>query len=218
VPGLTLAAVPARESPSDVLVSHVADRFGALPANARVGTGSARRRAQLWHRRPELSILGIRGNVDTRLKQLDRQDFDAIILAEAGLQRLGLAHRITQVLPSDWMLPAVGQGALGLETRESDDRTRARVRSLDDRLTRQCVLSERALLGALGGGCSAPVAAWGREEDGKLVLDAAVLSPDGSRRLHRRGSDSPENARSLGRDVADQLLALGAAELLALSR
>ena len=143
-------------------------------------------------------MLDIRGNVDTRLRHLDEGRYDAIVLAEAGLTRLGLAHRIAQVLPTQWMLPAIGQGALGLETRADDRRTRELVALLDDADTHAAVLAERALLATLRGGCLAPVGAWGRVLDGALHLDAAVLDPQGTQRLEARVVGSPQAAAVAG--------------------
>ncbi len=183
IDGLALAAVPSRESPGDVLVSHQVSEFKSLGQGARVGTGSMRRRAQLLHVRSDLKVLDIRGNVDTRLRLLDEGEYDAIVLAEAGLTRLGLADRITQVLPKSWMLPAIGQGALGLETRAEDEPSRACVRHLDHPETHAAVIAERALLAALRGGCLAPVGAWGRVQEGRLHLDAVVLDPQGTQRV-----------------------------------
>ena len=218
VEGLTLGAVPARESPGDVLVSTKAKDFASLPAGARVGTGSLRRRTQLLHARPDLVVQDIRGNVDTRLRKLDEGEFDAIVLAEAGLTRLGLSQRITQVLSKDLMLPAVGQGALGVEVRASDQRAQDAVRPLDDAGTRAAVVGERALLAELRGGCLAPVGAWGRIEAGQLLLDAVVLSSDGKTRLHAYSEALPDNAAFLGRRVAQSLRQQGSDELIAASR
>jgi hydroxymethylbilane synthase len=229
VDGLVLAAVPPRENPSDVLIcrhdlaaaepSVASTPYSALPRNARVGTGSLRRQAQIRHLRPDLQVADVRGNVDTRLRKLDEGQFDAIILAEAGLRRLGLADRITQVLPFDVMLPAVGQGALGIECRTDDAETRAILANLDDRATHSAVTAERSLLEHLRGGCMAPIGALARIEAGKLHLSAVVLSADGARRLAAADeSDSLDNAHALGRRVADALLAKGAAKLIAESR
>jgi hydroxymethylbilane synthase len=214
VAGLTLAAVPPRESPRDVLVSTRGGTLDELPAGARVGTGSRRRQSQLLHLRPDLRVADIRGNVDTRLRKLDAGQFDAIVLAEAGLSRLNLAGRITQVLPSTVMLPAVGQGALGLETRADDAATLAAVARLDDAATRAAVLAERALLAGLRGGCMAPVAAWARITDRELRITAAVLSVDGQRRVAvTRGGDAHDPV-SLGQLAAEELLSLGAGSLI----
>jgi hydroxymethylbilane synthase len=162
IDGLQLAAVPARASCSDVLVSKGDVLLDELKPGARIGTGSMRRRAQLLHTRGDLDVQGIRGNVDTRLKQLDEGKFDAIVLAEAGLRRLELEHRITQVLPRSWMLPAVGQGALGLETRADDPATQEALQPLNDPDTYHAVVAERAMLAALHGGCLAPRRGVGR--------------------------------------------------------
>lgn len=218
VDGLTLAAVPERERPGDALVCTVADDLAGLPSGARVGTGSMRRRAQLLHVRADLEVADIRGNVDTRLEQLDAGRYDALVLAEAGLTRLGRADRITQVLPKQWMLPAVGQGALGLETRVDDVATREFLQQLDDPATHAAVVAERALLAALRGGCLAPVGAWGRVEEGQLVLDAAVLDPRGTRKVSATVSGGPEQAGELGQRAAELLREQGADELIALAR
>lgn len=232
VPGLSLSAVPLREAVGDVLVSRDAARLETLPEGARVGTGSTRRRAQLLHVRPDLQVLDLRGNVDTRLRKLDEGQYDAIILAEAGLRRLGWSERIGHVIAPSQMLPAVGQGALGLETRQDDQAARTAVGLLDDPPSHAAVLAERALLAALRGGCLAPVGAWARVEADRLRLTAAVLSADGRTRLFAEdavevripaeGSESGEAAREaasvLGIGVAEQLLGQGAAELIAQSR
>ena len=157
VDGLSLAAVPPRESTADVLVSNIVKQIEQLPPSARIGTGSLRRKAQLLHLRPDLQVEEIRGNVDTRLRKLDEGQYDAIVLAEAGLRRLGLAERIVQVIPRSLMLPAVGQGALGIEARADDAATCNLLAPLDDAATHQAVLAERSLLLTLRGGCLAPV-------------------------------------------------------------
>jgi hydroxymethylbilane synthase len=218
VEGLVIAAVPERESTADVLISKQADRIESLSPAARIGTGSLRRKAQLLHLRSDLVIEDIRGNVETRLRKLDEGQFDAIVLAEAGLKRLGLGGGITHIIPQPAMLPAVGQGALGIEARADDELTRAALASLDHFETHQSVLAERTLLLALRAGCLAPVGALGRIEGGRLVLDAVVLSPDGQRRLVANGSADVAAAVTLGQDVADKLLAQGAADLIAASR
>jgi hydroxymethylbilane synthase len=217
-PGLCLAAIPPRAPVADVLIATNYARFEELPPAAEVGTGSLRRRAQLLHLRPDLQIRDIRGNVDTRLRKLHAGEFAAIILAQAGLERLGLTGQITQQLPLSVVLPAAGQGALALETRSDDGPTRELLQSLDDAATRVAVTAERAMLAALQGGCLAPVAAWARLEDGQLVLSGRVLSPDGSRQLDAAGQAAPDEAAQLGQRVAQALLAQGAAELIASSR
>lgn len=218
VDGLVLAAVPPRESPCDALLSNQVAAIDQLPDRARVGTGSRRRQSQLLYARPDLTVLDIRGNVETRLQKLDDGEYDAIILAEAGLNRLGLADRITQLIPPTTMLPAVGQGALGLETRQDDQVTIATVKLLDDSNAHACVLAERALLAALRGGCLAPVGAWGRVLDGELHLDAVVLSTDGRTRLAANATGDLGSAIAIGEAAARQLIAQGATELIAGSR
>ncbi len=214
VPGLCLAAVPERAAAGDVLVSVKYASLDALPAGAVVGTGSLRRRAQLLHVRPNLRMQDLRGNVDTRLRKLREGQYDALVLAEAGLRRLGLAEHITQVLPPDVMLPAVGQGALALETRVDDAATRSHVATLDHLPTQRAVLAERTLLAGLEGGCLAPIAAYARAENGLLMLSGRVLSPDGARKIEATLSAPLDDASSLGRRVADALLAQGAAALI----
>ena len=192
-----------------------------LPKGARVGTGSLRRQAQLRHMRPDLRIEDIRGNVDTRLRKLDEGQFDAIVLAEAGLRRLGLDSRIGEVLPFNMMLPAVGQGALAIECRADDAVTRAAVAALHHPATHSAVIAERALLAALRGGCMAPVGALGKIDGNELILSAVVLSIDGTERIEARDRDRSHTVRSaeeLGQRVAESLLKRGAAELIAASR
>jgi len=218
VEGLALAAVPVRESTADVLVSRAAETIEALPPAARIGTGSLRRKAQLLHVRPDLRVEDIRGNVDTRLAKLDGGQYDAIILAKAGLKRLGLAERTVNVIPQSLMLPAVGQGALGIECRADDSTTRQLLSPLDDAATHACVLAERSLLFALRGGCLAPVGALGRIENDRLLLDAVVLAGDGSKKVTAAGDAAPGDAVALGQRVAQLLLDQGAAELIAASR
>jgi hydroxymethylbilane synthase len=216
--GLVLAAVPARESPADVLVSNLAQSLADLPRGSRVGTGSLRRQAQLRHVRHDLLVEDIRGNVDTRLRKLDEGQFDAIVLAEAGLRRLGLAGRISEVLSPEVMLSAVGQGALAIECRADDRATATALNPIDDPATRAAVLAERALLAQLRGGCLAPVGAWGRIEGSHLSLSAVVLSVDGSHRIKEIEVAPAAEAETLGRRVADALLSRGAAQLIASAR
>lgn len=219
VEGLTLAAVPERESSADVIVSRNGAAFFDLFPGAKIGTGSLRRQAQLLAARPDLTMHDIRGNVDTRLRKLAEGQYDALVLAEAGLRRLELAEHITQVLPKSVMLPAVGQGALGLEARVSDAATRALLVPLDDAVSHAAVLAERALLAALRGGCLAPVGAWSRSEaPGRLTLSGVVLARDGSRRLDATASGSLSSPEPLGQEVAASLIAQGAFELIAAAR
>lgn len=218
VPELTLAAVPPREGICDVLVSTKANSLNELPQRAKVGTGSLRRRAQLLHLRPDLQLFDIRGNIDTRLRKLDEGEFDAILLAEAGLRRLGLSARIAYAIPAEVMLPAVGQGALGIETRANDEETIAAVQVINDSATLQSVTAERALLASLRAGCLAPVGAWARMAGDQLQLNAVVVSPDGREKIAAAETGDPQQAAELGEQVGARLLSLGAAELIAKSR
>jgi hydroxymethylbilane synthase len=218
VEGLCLAAVPPRAPTADVLLSRGGESFDQLPPGATVGTGSVRRRAQLWYARKDLQMADIRGNVDTRLRKLDEGQYDAIILAEAGLRRLGMDERIVHALPYSLMVPAVGQGALGLETRRDDTVTRAAVTALDDGPTHAAISAERSLLATLRGGCLAPVAALAQVEDGQMSLTAVVLSFDGRQRLVVVEQGSAETAEALGRSVAEKLLQQGAAKLIEAAR
>ena len=218
VDGLSLAAVPERGPCGDVVICREVESLAALPGQSVVGTGSLRRQAQLLSQRSDLVIRDIRGNVDTRLSKLDEGHYDALVMAEAGLVRLGLADSITEVISRDVMLPAVGQGALGIETRERDDATRDILTPLNDSTTFAAVAAERAMLATLRGGCLAPVGGWAREDGDDLKLSAVVLAADGSRRCDVTAKDRLENALDLGQSVAEQLLAQGAGELIAESR
>jgi len=218
VEGLCLAAVPERFSPADILASHGGRTLSELRAGAVVGTGSPRRRAQVLHFRSDVNVQDIRGNIDTRLRKLREGAFDALVLAEAGLRRLGLDAHIAQTLPWEVMLPAPGQGALAVETRADDATTRRLVERLDDAPTHAAVAAERALLAALGGGCLAPVAALGRVAGGRLMLVGRVLSRDGAEKIEDRGAAPMSEAAALGRRVADALLARGADRLLEAAR
>ncbi|HYO23950.1 MAG TPA: hydroxymethylbilane synthase [Lacipirellulaceae bacterium] len=223
--GVALAATPVREVVDDALIGAAGRRLSELPSGSRVGTGSLRRRAQLLCLRPDLAMLEIRGNVDTRLRKLDAGQYDAIVLAAAGLRRLGLDGRISELLAPPGMLPAPGQGALGIECRADDATTAALLAPLDDLATRWSVSAERALLAELEGGCSAPVAAWGRVLEGRLVLDGLVADADGRQALRASGeallavagrsdADGVAAAAELGRRLARELLAQGAAALM----
>lgn len=218
VPGLRLGAVPPRERAGDAFVSQQFATLDALPRGGKIGTGSARRRAQLLYHRPDLMVEDIRGNVDSRLAKLDAGEYAAIVLAEAGLVRLELSERITQVIPREIMLPAVGQGALGLEIREADESTATLLAPLNHPPTHAMVAAERAMLAALRGGCLAPVGVWSRIEDEQLLVDAVVLNAVGNQRVDAAHAGAPDEAVSIGLAVADSLLGLGAAELLAEAR
>ena len=210
-PGLALAVVPEREDPRDALVGF---RLDELPQGARVGTSSLRRAAQLRALRPDLAIGDIRGNVETRLRKRDEGEFDATLLACAGLRRLGLEDRITEALDPAVMAPAVGQGALGIETREGDEETLAALRPIEHAPTRAAVEVERALLEALGGGCQVPLGAHARVDGDELHLVAAVVAPDGSKVIRTAMRGSFESPVELGRRGAEALLRDGAAALL----
>jgi hydroxymethylbilane synthase len=212
--GLTLAAVPPRGPTGDAFVSLKHRRFEDLPAGATVGTSSLRRRAQILNRRPDLRLVDLRGNVDTRLRKLEEQNLDAIVLAEAGLVRLGLADRIAEVLDEDWMLPAVGQGAIGLECREADRTAFESVEVVNDEDTQRRVLAERAMLAALGGGCLVPIGSTTQIRDGLLTIRGAVLSPDGRRRIVGTHRGTAETPLAVGQELAAKLLLEGAGELL----
>lgn len=214
VPELSLAGVPARGPVGDVFVSHRHARFADLPPGAVVATSSLRRRSQLLHRRADLRVVTLRGNVETRLRKLDEQDLDAIILAEAGLLRLGLESHVTEILDREWMLPAVGQGALGLECRSTDESSCELVRALDDRSTRAAVLAERAFLRELGGGCLVPIGALGEVTGEQLRLRGAVLPVDGTSRVAGEIAGPIHQAESLGEELARRLLDQGARDLL----
>lgn len=217
VAGLTLAAVPERGPTGDVFVARKHRRFDDLPPGAVVGTSSLRRRSQSLNRRPDLQLVNLRGNVETRLRKLDDQNLGAIVLAEAGLRRLGLESAITELLDPQWMLPAVGQGALGLECRTDDATTLALLDQLNHIPTRQAILAERALLRGLGGGCLVPIGASSRVESEKLMLRGVVLSPDGKQRVVAEHSGAASEAEVIGQQLAEILLASGAREVLSLS-
>jgi len=215
VAGIVLAAVPPRGPSGDVFVSHRHDRFDSLPKGAVVATSSLRRRAQILNRRPDLQVVDIRGNVETRLRKLDSENLDGLILAQAGLERLELDEEITEVLDPSWMLPAVGQGALGLECRFDDEETLEVIRLLDDPVTHEAVAAERAFLRTLQGGCQVPIGASGQVRDERLTLRGVVLDAAGKRRIEGRINGAADTAEELGRQLARDLIARGAAELLA---
>jgi hydroxymethylbilane synthase len=217
VSGLTLAAVPERGPAGDAFVSHKHRRFDDLPPGAVVGTSSLRRRSLTLNRRPDLHLVNLRGNVETRLRKLDEQNLDAIVLAEAGLRRLGLESTITELLDPQWMFPAVGQGALGLECRTDDVSTLGLLEHLNHTPTRQAVLAERALLRGLGGGCLVPIGASSHIESEKLMLRGVVLSPDGKQRVVAEHSGEANAAEIVGQQLAEMLLACGARAVLSLS-
>ena len=210
--GLTIAAVPEREDPRDALIGK---RLGELTAGQKVGTSSLRRAAQLQALRSDLVMESIRGNVDTRLRKLSEGQFDAIVLASAGLRRLGLADRIAESLPPEVMCPAVGQGALAIETRDDGGPAQSICAGLDHAPTRAAVEAERAVLASLGGGCQVPIGAHARVTAGELDLTAIVAAPDGSQIIRRSAAGPAGNARQIGHDLGMELLEHGARQILA---
>ncbi len=215
--GLAFPAICEREDPRDALVTRAGEKLAELVTGARVGTSSLRRQSQLRHHRPDLDLRDLRGNVDTRLKKLDRGDYDAVVLAKAGLDRLGWSQRISEVLSTEVSLPAVGQGALGIETRVDDRRALNAVAGLDHAETRDAVTAERALLAELEGGCQVPLGAWARLERDELVLEACILSLDGADYIRRQAAGSRQHAEVLGRELAQAMLAAGADRILKLA-
>ena len=213
-PGLREGAVMRREDPLDALIAKNGCRFTDLPRGARIGTSSLRRQVQFLHCRPDLQILPLRGNVQTRLKKLETLDLDAVVLAAAGLIRLGLQDRITERLQPDLCLPAIGQGALVIEIREDDQRTAEFVETLNHRETRQTTMAERAFLRRLGGSCVTPIAAFGQIEGEALVLTGMVAGLDGKRLLRQAIRGEAGAPEQVGQALAEALLAAGAGEIL----
>ena len=212
--GLGLAVICQREDPRDAFVSHSYRTFAELPQGAVVGTSSLRRQCQLKALRPDLDIRSLRGNVGTRLSKLDNGDYDAIILASAGLIRLGLADRIASFIDVEQSLPAAGQGAVGIECRTDDAQVQALLAPLADAETTYCVLAERAMNNHLQGGCQVPIGGYAVLQQGQLYLRALVGDIDGSRIIRAEGKSAVENAEILGVKIAEQLLAQGADKIL----
>jgi hydroxymethylbilane synthase len=211
-PGFEIAAVTEREDPRDAFCSRHYLSFQDLPKGARVGTSSLRRQAQLKAIRPDLDIHPLRGNVDTRLRKLEQGEYDAIILAAAGLKRLGKTELAKQIIPAEIMCPAAGQGALGIEIRLGDAATRQYLEFLNDPAARAATTCERALLNRLGGGCQVPIGAFATVQNGKLHLESIVAGPDGSKVL--RDSRDGDNPEQLGNDAGAALLARGGDQIL----
>ncbi len=209
--GLVIRAVPEREDPRDAMVGR---KLNDLPQGARLGTSSLRRAAQLRAIRPDLVIETIRGNVDTRLRKLDAGEFDAIVLAAAGLRRLGWAGRIAEVLSEEVCCPAVGQGALAIETRDDAGEAARLCCSLNDEASRIAVTAERALLAWLGGGCQVPIGAHATVSDRHLILRAVVAAPDGSRIVKSQREGASSDAAEIGADLGRELLVTGARSIL----
>lgn len=224
-PELHLAVITKREDPRDAFISQKSgssqedsgfrfNSFNDLPDGATVGTSSLRRSSQLLSIRPDLEIVQLRGNVDTRLRKLDEGEYDAIILAAAGVKRLGWGDRITETLPADISLPAIGQGAVGIECRIDDDFISQLISPLEHRETSICVRAERAFLNKLEGGCQVPIAAHARLLDEKVVIEGLVASVSGDRIIRDRMEGNPDSADSLGIQLAEELLSRGAKEIL----
>jgi hydroxymethylbilane synthase len=211
---LCFPAVCRRDDVRDCLVSANGAALANLRQGARVGTSSLRRQAQLRHIRPDLDIRELRGNVDTRLRKVESGEYDAIVLAKAGLDRLGLSQRITEILSPDLCMPAVGQGAIAVETRLKDTEAADALAKLDDAETRTAIIAERALLGALHGGCQVPIGAWARVERGELLLEACVCSVDGVHYVKQRATAPLEQAAQLGEHMARLLMEAGAQTIL----
>ncbi len=212
--GLCIGAIPEREIPQDVLISRNKKRLSKLGLGAKIGTSSLRRQAQLLHARPDLVVLPLRGNVDTRLKKLETENLDAIILAAAGVKRLGLENRITEYLDENIMLPAVGQGALCIEVRQNDPLVEPIVATLEHPLTRTIILGERAFLNRLEGGCQVPIAAYGKIDKNIFTLSGLVATIDG-RTLIKETFSGPENSSEMiGVELAERLISKGAKTIM----
>jgi hydroxymethylbilane synthase len=211
---VSFPAIFRREDVRDCIVSANGATLTHLRHGARVGTGSLRRQAQLRHIRPDLDVRDLRGNVDTRLRKVESGEYDAVMLAKAGLDRLGWSSRISETLSPDLCMPAVGQGAIAAECRLADNEAAEVLGTLDDAETRTAIIAERALLSALQGGCQVPLGAWARTEHGEFVLEGCVCSVDGSQYVKQRASASPEQAVALGEHVARLLIEAGAQSIL----
>lgn len=215
--GLVITAITQRADPGDAFVSSKYESFQQLPAGAKVGTSSLRRKAQLLHARPDLQIEDLRGNVNTRLRKMEEENFDGIILACAGLKRLGFGDKIRQVLPQTMCLPAVGQGALAIECRQADKETRELLEFLNDRCTRLCTEAERGFLATVEGGCQVPVGVHAVSAETGIRVEAVIASLDGSTLLRDAQEAEVKNAqeaRAVGVNLAEKLLARGGREIL----
>lgn len=212
--GLHLSAITKREDPRDVLISRDGKTLRDLPQNARIGTSSLRRQAQLLHFRSDLELIPLRGNLDTRLKKLKLKNLDAIILAFAGVKRLGFEEEITEIIPPEISLPAIGQGALGIETRRDDHTVEAQIRFLNDRDSSIAITAERAFLQKLEGGCQVPIAAFARVVGTTLQIDGLIGTIDGKKLIRHHIEGSTEEAESLGVELAAILSDKGGKEIL----
>jgi hydroxymethylbilane synthase len=215
--GLEISAICEREDVRDALISRGGLKLGQLPRGARIGTSSLRRQTQLRHYRRDFEMVDMRGNVDTRLAKLEQGDYDAIVLAKAGLDRLGRSEQISEVVPTEICLPAAGQGAIGIETRRRDSEFSAAVRKLNHPPSQLAVETERAVLTGLEGGCQVPIGVWARMESGSLRIDACVLSADGSESIRECRTGSLDKATEVGQSVAAALIERGADRLLRLA-
>ena len=211
---LCFPAVCRRDDTRDALVSGQGEALSRLRQGARVGTSSLRRQSQLRHVRPDLDIREMRGNVDTRLRKVESGEYEAVVLAKAGLDRLGMSVRISEVLSPDVCMPAVGQGAIAVQARLKDADLSDALAPLDDNETRQSIVAERALLGALQGGCQVPLGAWARFERNELAMDAVVCSPDGRNYIRQRAAGPADQPRELGQRLAQLLIDAGAGTIL----
>jgi len=211
---LCIGIIPEREDPHDVMITKSNIPLKDLPEGSRVGTSSLRRSAQILHYRPDLKIVPLRGNLDTRIRKLESVDIQAIVVAAAGLKRIGLADKITQRLSLDFMVPAVGQGALGLEFRLDDQETINMLKFLDHYATRVAVEAERSFLMELQGGCQVPIAGLARLKDNSLLLNGLVADPDGGAIFRNTVNGPPEKAKELGATLANMLLDAGAGKIL----
>jgi len=212
--GLCIGAVPEREIPNDVLISHHDLPLSSLPMGAKIGTSSLRRASQLLSARPDITIMPLRGNLDTRIKKLESKQFDAIVLAAAGVKRLHLEDKITEYIDLDTLIPAVGQGALCIETRDNDPDIRVFVEKLDHFATNRVAACERAFLIRLEGGCQVPMAAYGTIKGDILTINGMVGETDGSKILKQTVSGPVANAEQIGTELADRLIDMGAGEIL----
>lgn len=212
--GLHLAAILSREDPTDAFVSNRYSTLNELPVNARIGTSSLRRQCQIKERFPDADVMPLRGNVNTRLAKLDAGDYDAIILASAGLKRLGMAERITQSLDASVSLPAIGQGAIGIECRVDDPEINDLLKVLHDSETGICVTAERAMNARLNGGCQVPIGGFAQYQGEQLFMRGLVGSPDGSVLYRAERTGGLDQAETIGRLIAEDLLAQGADKIL----
>ena len=212
--GLCIGAIPERENPQDVLISKKGLLLSQLEPGARIGTSSLRRAAQLLRARPDLRVFPLRGNLDTRLKKLETENLDAIVLAAAGVKRLGLENRITEFLDENIMLPAVGQGALCIEIRQNDPEVAPMVAKLEHRQTRTIIMGERAFLNRLEGGCQVPIAAHGKIDNTRFTLCGLVATVDGKTLIKETFSGPEGSSETIGVELADHLVSMGAKTLM----